>query len=125
MSSKLPHRPTRDATKSEPSAQGTENHSPGHFTPAEYIVRNQDGQDLQIAAARWQLLKAIEKVVPTFLQQLRDQVYPEYARLAGESPDYWVNGWEFATWKLLSDRDNRLTPHLISWAQEFNVQRED
>ena len=59
------------------------------LTASEYPVRNEDGQDDQIAGARWQFLEALGHVVPAFLELLRNQVYPEYARLADTNPDYW------------------------------------
>lgn len=98
---------------------------PRPLTHAEYIVRNDDGQDDQIASARWQLLEAIRRVVPAFLDELRDRVYPEFARLAELNPDFWVNGWKFDTWQLLSDPDGQLTPVLTAWAQRFNVRKEN
>jgi hypothetical protein len=95
------------------------------LTFGDYVVRNQDGLDDQIVSARWQFIEAVSQVVPAFLQLLREQVYPEYVRLADGNPDYWVMGWKFETWQLLSDRENQLTPNLMSWARKFNVQGED
>jgi hypothetical protein len=98
---------------------------PRPLTTSAYLVRNDDGQDDQITSARWQFLEAIGRVVPTFLEELRCRVYPEFARLADGNPDFWLNGWKFETWQLLSDRDRQLTPVLMAWAREFNVQGED
>jgi hypothetical protein len=95
------------------------------LTASEYLVRNEDGQDDQMVGARWQFMEALGHVVPAFLELLRDQVYPEYARLTATNPDYWVMGWKLETWQLLSDRDNQLTPVLMAWARKFNVQGED
>src|SRR5262249_24939890 len=92
------------------------------LTFGDCVVRNQDGQDDQVVSARWQFIEAVSQVVPAFLEVLRDQVYPAYARLADANPDYWVTGWKFETWQLLSDRDNQLTPILMAWARQFNVQ---
>jgi len=47
------------------------------------------------------------------------------SRTTDANPDYWVMGWTFETWQLLSDRDNQLTPVLMAWARKFNVQGED
>lgn len=98
---------------------------PRPLTVGEYVVRNQEGQDDQIVGARWQFIKALRDVLPAFLNQLRDQVYPEYARLADGKSDYWETGWKFETWQELSDRDIQLTPVLMAWAREFNVQGEN
>ena len=98
---------------------------PKSFTPADYLVRNREGQDDQIAGARLQFIEAVGSFVPAFLEQLRDQVYPEYARLADVNPEYWVMGSRFETWRLRSDPDNRFAPILMAWAQDFNVQGED
>jgi hypothetical protein len=101
------------------------NGKPRALTPGEYVVRNEDGQDDQIASARWQFLEAVSRVVPSFLEGLRDQVYPEYAQLADGNPDYWRIGWKFENWQSLSDRDNKLTPVLTAWAWRHNVDGED
>jgi hypothetical protein len=98
---------------------------PTHLTASDYLFRNQVGQDNQIAGARWQFMEAVRRVVPAFLKRLQDQVYPEYARRADLDPEFWVMGWKFETWQARSDRDNQLTPVLMAWAQEFNVQGED
>jgi hypothetical protein len=98
---------------------------PGPLTVGEYVVRNQNGQDDQIVGARWQFIKALSEVLPAFLEQLRDRVYPEYARLADDKAEYWMTGWKFETWQELSDRDIQLTPVLMAWAQAFNVQGEN
>src|SRR6478672_11169576 len=94
-------------------------------TFGDYVVRNLDGQDDQVVNARWRFIEAVSQVVPAFLELLRDQVYPEYARLADRNADYWVPGWKFQTWQLLSDQNNQLTPVLMDWARRFNVSEED
>jgi hypothetical protein len=102
----------------------TKRHRPDVLTAGDYLVRNPDGQDDQMAAARWQFIEAVAREVPAFLERLRDQVYPAYARLANVNSAYWVMGWKFETWQLVSDGDNRLTPILVAWARGFNVEGE-
>ena len=98
---------------------------PKSLTAAGFLVRNREGQDDQIAGARLQFIEAVRCFVPSFLERLREEVYPEYARLADINPEYWVVGSSFESWRLRSDRDNQFTPILMAWAQDFNVQGED
>jgi hypothetical protein len=95
------------------------------LTFGDYVVRNPDGQDDQLVSARWQFIEAVRQVVPAFLEELRDEVYPEYARRANANSDYWEMGWKLETWQLLSDQSNEFTPILMAWARKFNVQREE
>jgi hypothetical protein len=98
---------------------------PPSLTASDYLVRNHDGQDDQIASARLQFIEAVGSAVPAFLARLRHPVYPDYRRLADINPEYWVMGSRFEDWQIDSDRDNQFTPVLMAWAKEFNVQRED
>jgi len=97
---------------------------PSSLTANDYLVRDQDGQDIQIASARLLFIEAVARVVPAFLKRLRN-LCPEYGRLADLNPEYWMTGSRFETWQSSSDRDNQFTPVLMAWAEEFNVQRED
>src|SRR5882724_772497 len=90
----------------------------------EYIISDRHDNNNQIASARWQFIQAIHRKVPAFGEQLRHDVYPSFARLAGKRTDYWETGWKFSTWQLHSDRNNELTPLLLAWAGTFNLEKE-
>jgi hypothetical protein len=75
-----------------------------------------------VASARWQLLLALRRKVPEFFEQLRDEVYPAFARLT--KPGYWHTGFSFSMWQSRSDRDRELTPILMKWARRFRVEGE-
>jgi hypothetical protein len=103
------------------------------LTSGDYLSRNDERQDNQVAAARWQFVEAIRCKVPVFFERLRDVVYPAYERFANGKPRYWERGWRFDTWQVVSDHkeadppvhpDNQLTPILLTWAREFNVNGE-
>ena len=96
-----------------------------HLTASEYVVQDREGQNRQIAAARRQFIKAVRSSVPAFFERLRSDVYPTYARRSKGKPRYWKMGWKFSTWQILSDADGRVTPILVGWAREFNVEREE
>ncbi len=68
----------------------------------EYIISDRHDNNNQIASARWQFIQAIHRKVPAFGEQLRHDVYPSFARLAGKRTDYWETGWKFSTWQLHS-----------------------
>jgi hypothetical protein len=87
----------------------------------EYILPDQ-GQNTQIAGARWKLMEVVQQVLPQFFQRLREQVYPTFARLAQNTTGYWEPGWTFETWQLQSDGDRQLTPYLLAWAKAFHVE---
>jgi hypothetical protein len=87
----------------------------------EYILLGQT-QNSEIAGSRWKFLQVVRGVVPRFFEQLRDRVYPTYARLAENRQGYWETGWTLETWQLQSDRDQQLTPCLIAWAKAFHVE---
>ena len=89
----------------------------------EYISPDQN-ENTEIAEARWQFAQVVRRILPRFFEELRERVYPQYAHLSESRPDYWQAGWTFETWHLCSDRDNQLTPHLLSWARAFGVQEE-
>jgi hypothetical protein len=84
----------------------------------EYIVPDQD-QNSQIAGARWKLMEVVREVLPRFFEQLREQVYPTYARLAEDKPGYWETGWTFETWQLQSDRDRQVDALLGGVGESF------
>jgi hypothetical protein len=88
---------------------------------AEYISSDQS-ENTEIAGARWEFIEAARRVFPRFFEQLRKQVYPNYARLVEARRNYWNPGWKFDTWRLHSDRDHRLTPCLLAWAGAFNAE---
>lgn len=90
----------------------------------EYIVTEQS-ENFQVAGARRKLMEAVQRVLPRFFEQLREQVYPTYARLAENRPGYWESGWTYETWQLVSDRDRQLTPYLMAWAKAFHVEETD
>lgn len=85
----------------------------------EYISRDQF-QNTEIAGARLEFMEVVRRVFPRFLEQLREGVYPNYARLVENRPGYWETGWTLETWQLLSDPDRQLTPCLVEWAGKFN-----
>jgi len=89
----------------------------------EYLVSDQ-GDDGQTVGARREFLNAARQVFPTFFEQLRENVYPQYALRAGNNPGYWHSGWKFQTWQLSSDRDNQLTRLLLRWARQFHAEEE-
>ncbi len=91
----------------------------------EYIISDRHDNNNQIASARWQFIQAIHRKVPAFGEQLRKDVYPTFARLAGNGTDYWETGWKFSTWQHHSDRNNELTPLLLAWAGTFNLEKEE
>jgi len=62
-------------------------------------------------------------VLPSFFEQLREQVYPLYASVAGARQDYWIPGWNFETWRLHSDPDGVLTRRLLAWARTFRAEK--
>src|SRR5229473_2555986 len=90
----------------------------------EYILSDRHDNNNQVASARWELIQAVHRKVPAFGEQLRKDVYPTFARLAGKRTDYWETGWKFRTWQLDSDRNNQLTPLLLAWARAFNLEKE-
>jgi hypothetical protein len=94
------------------------------LTASDYVVNGRDGLNQQVANARWQFLMAVQRIVPEFFERLRNDVYPTYARLADERPRYWHTRGTFSIWRSCSDRDRRLTPILMAWAREFNLERE-
>jgi hypothetical protein len=47
-------------------------------------------------------MEDVAREVPPFLRMALGRVYPEYARLAERHPNYWVIGWKFDTWQLVS-----------------------
>src|ERR1700730_6811527 len=94
------------------------------LTGSEYLVSGRDGLNQQVANARWQFIMAVQRVVPEFLERLRDRVYPTYALMAGARPGYWHIGGNFSIWQSRSDRDRQLTPILMDWARQFNVEGE-
>jgi hypothetical protein len=94
------------------------------WTGSEYLVSGRDGLNQQVANARWQFIMAVQRVVPEFLERLRDRVYPTYALMAGARPGYWHIGGNFSIWQSRSDPDRQLTPILMDWARQFNVEGE-
>src|SRR5712692_5575336 len=54
----------------------------------EYSISARHDNNNQIASARWQFIQAIHRKVATFGEQLRKDVYPTFARLAGKRTDY-------------------------------------
>jgi hypothetical protein len=87
-----------------------------HLTASEFLASGRNGLNQQVASARWQLLLALRRKVPEFFEQLRDEVYPAFARLA--KPGYWHTGFSFSMWQSRSDRDRELTPILMKWAPD-------
>jgi hypothetical protein len=87
----------------------------------EYILLEQS-QNAQITGARWMLMEVVSRLLPRFFEQLREQVYPTFARLAENRPGYWEPGWTFETWQSQSDPDQQLTPRLIAWARAFQAE---
>ena len=92
------------------------------FTAGELLASSRNGLNQQIASARWQLILAIQRKVPAFLEQLRDEVYPSFARLA--KAGYWLTGFSFSMWQGRSDPNRQLTPILMRWARKFHVDGE-
>jgi hypothetical protein len=86
----------------------------------EFILPDQS-QNTEIAGARWEFTKMVRRVFPRFFEQLRERVYPSFARLAENRPGYWELGWTFETWQLQSDPDQQLMPCLLGWAREFHA----
>src|SRR5438093_9591611 len=87
----------------------------------EYVISDQRDSNNEVASARWEFIKALQRKLPAFGERLRKDVYPKFARRAGKKADYWQAGWRFSTWQLLSDRNNQLTPYLLAWAGAFNL----
>ena len=94
------------------------------LTAGEYILSDRHDNNNQVARARWEFIQAVHRKVPAFGEQLRKDVYPTFARLAGKRKDYWETGWKFPTWQVHSDRKNQLTPLLLAWAGAFNLEKE-
>jgi hypothetical protein len=95
---------------------------PLRLTCSEFLASGRNGLNQQVGNARWQLLLAIQRNVPEFFEQLRDEVYPAFAKLA--KPGYWRTGFSFSMWQSRSDRDRELTPILMKWARRFHVEGE-
>jgi hypothetical protein len=93
-----------------------------HLTASEFLATGRNGLDQQVASARWQFLLAVQRKVPEFFGQLRDEVYPAFARRA--KPGYWRTGFSFSMWQSRSDPDRKLTPILMKWARRFHVDKE-
>lgn len=94
------------------------------LTASDYLASDRKGLNQQVASARWQLMLTVQRLVPEFFERLRDDVYPAFAPLADQQPDYWRTGYEFAMWQSRSDADRRLTPILTKWAGRFSVEEE-
>jgi hypothetical protein len=90
----------------------------------EYLISDQRGNTNQLASARWEFVQTLQRKLPAFGEQLRKDVYPKFARLARNKPDYWETAWKFSTWQLHSDRQNQLTPFLMAWARAFQLSAE-
>jgi hypothetical protein len=83
----------------------------------EYILPVQS-QNTELAAARWMLMETVSRVLPRFFEQLRDRVYPTFARLAESRPGYWERGCTMDQ----SDPDQQLAPALLGWARAFHAE---
>jgi hypothetical protein len=103
---------------------GMNQHKKRRFlTLGEYILPDQ-GQNTEITGARREFIEMVRRVLPRFFEDLRERVYPKYARLVENQSDYWETGWTFETWQQHSDRDRELTPCLVAWAEKFHVAEE-
>jgi hypothetical protein len=102
----------------EPVVKG----KPLRLTASEFQANDRRGMNQQIVNARWCFLLAVKCHVPEFFEQLNEQVYPAFARVA--KPRYWRAGDRFAMWQSRSDEDRFLTPILMKWARQFHVEEE-
>jgi hypothetical protein len=89
----------------------------------EYLTVH-DGQDTQTAAARSQLIEVAKEIVPRFLEELREGVYPYFASSAGENENYYQYGWRFRNWARVSDPDGRVKGRLLAWARKYRADDE-
>jgi hypothetical protein len=89
----------------------------------EYVMSKRSGTS-ETAAARREFGEAVRRVLPVFFEQLREQVYPTYARLAADNPNYWQAGWRFATWQANSDHSKEGTSCLLAWARKFHAEQD-
>jgi len=94
-----------------------------NFAWGEYILPDLN-QNTEVVGARWEFIEVVRDVFPRFFEQLREQVYPNYASLVKSRSGYWETGWTFDTWQLNSDPERRLTPCLLAWAAKFNAAEE-
>jgi hypothetical protein len=67
-------------------------------------VSPEPSQNTEIAGARWMLIEAVSRVLPRFFEQLRDRVYPTFARLAENRQGFWEPGWTLAGIRLSISR---------------------
>lgn len=95
--------------------------TPPKLAGGEYFNSGDRHINNQVAGACWELIRATQRKLPDFAERLRKDVYPHYARLAGNTPDYWQTGWRFSTWQMRSDSNGELTQHLLDWANVFNL----
>jgi hypothetical protein len=71
--------------------------------------------------ARRELTKAIKTEVPEFFEQLREGVYPAFARA--------TKGWilkhdKLPTWILVQSHPSQLKAALLQWARKFNAEED-
>ncbi len=68
---------------------------PPHLSWSEYVSPGAS-ENAEIAGARWEFVRAVQRVLPRFFAELRQQVYPTYASLV--KAGYWKPGWTFEAW---------------------------
>jgi hypothetical protein len=112
------------------------------LTLGDYPLSDQD----LTAGARREFIKALGEVVPEVFSDLRNNIFPEYAILAGDIPPdpsvdlnnsdslreyirlsdeaypYWKPGWSFDEWCVRSDEDKRLAPCLLQWSRRYHLE---
>jgi hypothetical protein len=68
------------------------------------------------------LMEVVSRVLPGFFEQLRDRVYPTFARLAVQRPGVWGPEGTFEAVQLQADLDRQLMPLLVAWARRFHAE---
>lgn len=88
----------------------------------EFLSPDQN-QNTEIAGARWQFVRVVSRLVPTFFVLLHSQVFPLFAAVVDRRPSYWDPEWSFETWQQHSDPDPQFTLGLIEWARSFHAEQ--
>jgi hypothetical protein len=93
------------------------------FTCGEYFLPGPTSR--QTWEARWEFILSGQRLLPSFFTRLRDDVLPEFKRLAEGRSEYFEQDWRYNTWTTASDQNKQFEPLLLAWAQCFHVDGED
>jgi hypothetical protein len=72
---------------------------PRRYLAGEYVVPSRRGPDREIAAARWEFIKVLKRLVPECFQALDDDMYLVFARLkspenaSNKELESLISGW--------------------------------